>query len=71
MSGCQCRQGKVPCPNPLSESKNVLCRPCAKDWHASGPCQHYEPEPIKHLVPTCSECGFDSAKHPIPRGAFA
>lgn len=72
MSGparCQCDNGD-PCPNDLSEPKNVKCRPCALGWHRSVPCGGYKPEPIKHLVKTCAACGFDSAAHPVPVGAF-
>lgn len=75
---CQCQAsaatqaGHDPgtCRNALSEPKNVKCRPCALAWHLPVPCDRYRPEPVKHLVHTCADCGFDSARHPIPVGAF-
>lgn len=54
------------CPHELSEPKNMLCRPCAKGWHETVPCDRYRAEPVKHLLKTCAWCGFDSAAHPLP-----
>lgn len=55
------------CGNALSEPKNAICRPCAKGWHSSVPCHEYLPEPLRHLVRACRRCGFDSARHPMPK----
>lgn len=54
------------CPNALTDPRNALCRPCAKPWHRTKPCDRHVPETVRHLVKTCARCGFDSAAHPMP-----
>lgn len=41
----------------------VKCRPCAMGNHTGAPCPQYKPDWPRTLIPTCRDCGFDSADH--------
>ena len=58
------------------ERRYMLCRPCAIAKVRGvpaylAPCSKYVPGALAHLDRTCAECGYDSAEHKVPAGAFA